>query len=112
MTKMEWEFHHWEWDDFDDYVRKYDSDVEPVSLRSVLGKQFEGIGVLIKRGLIDPTLVDDLMSASIIGYWEKWGPVVKEWSVRRNIPQASEYQEYLYNTIREIAERQHPELKT
>jgi len=112
MTKMEWELSNWEWDDFDDYVSKYDSDVESISLRSVLGRQFEGIGVLIKRGLIDPALVDDLMSASILGYWEKWGPVVKEWRVRRNIPQASEYQEYLYQTIKAIAEKQHTELET
>jgi hypothetical protein len=111
ITKMEWEFRNWEWDDFDDYLRKYNSDVESISVRAVIGKYYEGIGVLIKRGLIDPTLVDDLMSSAILGYWEKWGPIVEEWRVRMGMPQASEYQEYLYNTIKAIAEEQHPELR-
>jgi hypothetical protein len=112
ITKMEWEFKNWEWDDFDDYMRKYNSDVESISVRAVIGKYYEGIGVLIKRGLIDPALVDDLMSSAILSYWEKWGPVVEEWRVLMGMPQASEYQEYLYNVIKAIAEEQHPELKT
>ena len=112
ITKMEYEFRNWEWEDFDDYMRKYNSDVESFSLRSVIGKYYEGIGVLIKRGLIDPTLVDDLMSSAILGYWEKWGPIVAEWRAHYNMPQASEYQEYLYNIIKAIADEQHPELRT
>ncbi len=78
ITEMEFEFRNWEWDEYDDFERKY-SDIKSTSLRAVLGKYYEGIGVLIKRGLIDPTLVDDLMSSAILNYWEKWGPVVEEW---------------------------------
>lgn len=110
MTKLEWEFQEWEWDDYDDYVRKYHADLENRSLRTTLGKYYEGIGVLVKRGLIDPTFVDDLMSSAILRYWEKYEPIAKE-DRKRWMPMAAEYQEYLYTVIKPIAEKQHPELK-
>lgn len=77
MTRMELEFQEWEWEDTDDYIHKYRSNIEPRSLRGVLGKYLEGIGVLIERGLIDPTLVDDLMSSAVLMYWQKFGPVAR-----------------------------------
>jgi hypothetical protein len=112
ITQMEMEFRDWEWNNFEDFESKYASDIESLSLRSVLGKYYEGIGVLVKRGLIDPTLVDDLMSSAILIYWEKFGSIIEEWRERLGFPQAAEYQEYLYNEIKAIAEKQHPELMT
>jgi hypothetical protein len=48
----------------------------------------------VKRKLIDPELVDDLISSGVIGVWEKIEPVVLEWRVRRHYPQLMEYFEY------------------
>jgi hypothetical protein len=110
MTKMEYEFQQWEWDDYDDYVSKY-HDLENRSLRTTICKYYEGIGVLVKRGLIDPTFVDDLMSSAIMKYWEKYEPIAKE-DRKRWMPMAAEYQEYLYTMIKPIVEIQYPELKT
>ena len=112
MSKMEFEFQEWEWEDYDDWERKYESDLDALSLRATLGKYYEGIGVLIKRGLVDPTLVDDLMSSAIIMYWRKFSPIIEEGRRRSGLPQRAEYQEYLYNQIMDIAKKQHPELKT
>jgi hypothetical protein len=109
MTKMEYEFQEWQWNDYDDYVRKYESDVNSLSLRTTIGKYYEGIGVLVKRGLVDPTFVDDLMSTGILRYWEKFEPIVRETRARSDWPQRAEYQEYLYNQIKKVAESQHPE---
>ena len=39
-------------------------------------------------------------------------PYIKERRVRDNYPQMYEHVEYLYNQIKQIAEQQHPELKT
>jgi hypothetical protein len=112
MSKMELEFQEWEWEDYDDWERKYESNIDALSLRTTLGKYYEGIGVLVKRGLIDPTLVDDLMSVAILRYWMKFEPVIVEARRRSGYPQRAEYQEYLYNEIFAIAKKQHPELKT
>jgi len=37
----------------------------------------EGIGMLMKKGLIDPEIVDDLMSGVIVSVWEKIEPSVQ-----------------------------------
>jgi len=100
--------------DYDDYISKYDSDINPEAYdkNRSLGSFYEGIGVLVKRNLIDPHMVDDLMSNAILRYWEKYGPIMAEIRVHRNYPQAGEWAEYLYNVIKQIVEQQHPELKT
>ena len=112
LTRMQMEFQTWEWDDYDDWVEKYESNLDAKSLRATIGMFYEGVGVLIKRGLIDAALVDDLMSTPILSYWRKFEPVIKEARERSGYPQRAEYQEYLYNQILAIAEKQHPELKT
>jgi hypothetical protein len=74
---------------------------------------FEGVGVLVKRKLVDPSLVDDLMSDMVLRFWEKFGePMIKIRQVRDNYPQYFEHVEYLYSVIKPIVESQHPELKT
>ncbi len=102
----------WEWTDYDDYEEKYRTEAKRVPFSSI-GIFFEGIGVLVKRELIDPTLVDDLMSSMVLRFWDKFGEsVIKEKQVRDDYPQYFEYVEYLYNVIKPMVESQHPELKT
>ena len=76
------------------------------------GTFLEAIGVLVNRGMIDVTLVDDLMSGSILKWWEKFEPVQLEIRERFNWPQNAEWGEYIYKQIKPIVEEQHPELKT
>jgi len=104
----------WEWNNYDDWNEKYGAETNPEAYSQYvfIASWFEGIGVLIKRKLIDPTMVDDLMSLVSLWGWEKFGPIVREYRVRKNRPQYFEFWEYLYNEIRAIAYEQHPELKT
>jgi hypothetical protein len=96
--------------DFDDYLSKIDVNPELYDKGRSLGSFYEGIGVLVSRNLIDPFIVDDLMSNAILRYWEKYEPIMAEIRVRENYPQAGEWAEYLYNVIKPIVDRQHPEL--
>ena len=104
----------WEWTDYDDFIRKYGADSNPEAWASFqeLGNFYEGIGVLIKRQLIDPTFVDDLMSGATLWGWEKFGGLVREYRIRENVPFLYEFWEYLYNAVSAIAHEQHPELRT
>lgn len=103
----------WEWKDYDDYLEKYGAEnIEASTAWWSVGKVFEGIGVLVKRGLIDVAIVDDLMSGQILQYWEKVGPIIMEMRRRLNYPQAWEHVEFLYDQILPLVEEQHPELKT
>lgn len=101
-----------EWTDFDDFNGKYLGDIETYTGWRMMARFFEGIGVLVKRGLIDVTLVDDLMSGEAMRYWEMFKPLIEETRERLDWPQALEWVEYLYDQIRPIVEEQHPELKT
>lgn len=100
-----------EWTDFDDFNEKYLGDIEAYTGWRMMARFFEGIGVLVKRGLIDVTLVDDLMSGETMRYWEMFKPLIEETRERLNWPQALEWVEYLYDQIRPIVEEQHPELR-
>ena len=73
---------------------------------------YEGIGVLVKRNLIDISFIDDLMSGLIIISWDKLRDYIYGWREVRNYPQFGEYFEYLYTQIKAIAEEQHPEIKS
>jgi hypothetical protein len=68
---------------------------------------FEGIGVLIKRGLVDISLVDDLMSSYILMTWNKYGPFIKEQQESANRPELWEHFEYLANEIKKVYVTQH-----
>jgi len=113
FMKDNWEIlDEWKWIDLDDFEKKYLDDRDNRAKFMACSDYFEGVGVLVKRKLIDPELVDDLVSSGIMRFWEKTGSVMKEWRLRHHTPQMNEHAEYLYNEVKRIAERQHPEIKT
>ena len=99
--------------DYDDFESKYGFEVNPDAMVKgrMVNAYLEGIGVLMKKGLIDPSIVDDLMSGTIIRYWEKYEPYILEYRKRRDWPQTGEHVEYLYNKIKPIAIKQGKELR-
>ena len=106
------EIMNYQFKDYDDFQSKYGFEVNPDADAKgrMINAYLEGIGVLMKRGLIDPSIVDDLMSGVIIRYWEKYGPYLLEYRKRHDWPQAGEHVEYLYNKIKPIASKQRKEL--
>jgi hypothetical protein len=111
--KKQWNtvMHVWQWDDETEFNSKYGYE-NPIEFTKidVVATFFEGIGVLVKRGLVDISFVDDLMSAHIVTSWEKFKPMIENWRERDNNPQLSEWWEYLYNEVKPIMEDQHPEI--
>jgi hypothetical protein len=87
--------------DFDDWWAKYGpSNPEALQSFDIISHYFEGAGVLVKKGLLDPTMVAELVSEELSDYWEKYGPVIKEYRKRSNKPKAGENQEYLYDLFK------------
>jgi hypothetical protein len=99
----------WQWRDYDEFTAKYMNDKESSRIMNLVGSLLEGLGVYVKRGFIDATLVDDLMSSYVVVFWQKLGPIFIEYRKRMNSPTSLEYGEYLYNVIYEIWMREHPE---
>ena len=103
---------NWEWIDYEDFGKNLGSDIENVIALRMVGRFFEGIGLYVKRGLIDVSLVDDLMSGAYVRFWLKFQPIFVEMRIRQNFPQMLEWIEYLYNELKPIVETQHPEQAT
>jgi len=102
---------HQEWKDYEDWSEKYGPERNPeaANVYFTLDTYFEGIGTLVKRGLIDPSLVHDLLGSDIVAYWGKMRPIAEGIRKNRNIPSWAENSEYLYDEIRKIYKQQHPE---
>ena len=96
----------WEWSSFEEFVEKY-SPLEMTAKFNSVSTFFEGMGVLVKRNLIDVTVVDDLLSGPIMAIWQKFEPVILEDRRRRGMPTIWEWFEYLYDEVRKVAEEEH-----
>ncbi len=61
----------------------------------------DGVGLLLRDGLLDVDRVYDLMDSTVIPQWEKYGHIVKQ---HRNEgwPDAEEGFEYLYDEIMKV----------
>ena len=81
-------------------------DIDKFVDASSLASFFEGIGLLVKRGLIDINLVAELMSSPLIWVWEKVEELVRKTREVTGRPQIYEWFEYLYNEIQRIPSRQ------
>jgi len=96
-----------EFKDYNDYLKKYGATSEKPVYTSVnmVAAYFEEVGLLLRRKLIDISLVDDLQSSDIILTWHKMKPIVEGWRKHFNRPQISEWFEYLYNEMRKREEQ-------
>ena len=87
---------------FDDFWENYGpSNPDKFQSFDLLSHYFEGAGVLVKKGLIDPSLVADLIAEELFGYWEKFGPIIDGFRERSDNPNLGENQEYLYKLLKE-----------
>lgn len=92
----------WEWNDQDDFWNKYGQRTNPeayVSLTSILW-YFEGVGVLLKKGLIDINLADALYSDRYVRFWEKFNPILQGIRDDYENPQYYQNGEYLHKELK------------
>ena len=87
--------------DVHDYEEKYG-----LAEFTAVGMFFEGIGILLKRKLIDIDLVDDMFTSPIKWTWEKIKDIILEARKDRNQPEILEWFEYLYNEMKKREQRQ------
>jgi hypothetical protein len=93
----------YQWTDFNDVWTKYGPDANPEAYSNLmlLRTFFEGLGILVKKKLIDVALIEDLLSARVVWYWEKaLGPVIREIRKMTNDPTQADHIEYLYHELK------------
>jgi hypothetical protein len=99
-----------EWRDYDDYERKYGSDEHPemYAKRCAALYELQGVGYLLKKGLIDKDTAYSLAETQGLWLWRKFEPIVREQRVRYKTPEQYADLEFLAaETAKELERRGH-----
>jgi hypothetical protein len=94
-----------QFEDYTDYVKRYSTNSEVKAALMSVVTYFEGIGVLVKRKLVNMELVDDLLNLNIVRTWKKVKPWAEGTRKRFAHPQSLEWFEYLYNEMQKREQR-------
>jgi len=67
------------WEDYEDYMQKYDSTINPesASIRNAHWTFYEGLGLLLRDNLIERETVYRLQGIRCLLVWFKWETVIK-----------------------------------
>ena len=82
-----------------------ETNIEDASVSGEVCAFFEGMGLLVKKRLIDINLVAELLSSPLCWVWEKLEKDIKRARDHSGRPQIWEWFEYLYNEIQMIPSR-------
>jgi hypothetical protein len=96
-----------EYKDYDDFLKMYgqlhSEKPEQMAILSILN-YLEGMGILVRRKLVDADFVYDFWSGDIPTLWEKVKPIVEGERKKWNYPLLLNA-EYLYNEIKKREQR-------
>ena len=94
----------WDFRTFDEFFDKCGPETNPDdhAIWDCITSRLDGIGVLLKRGLIEPNLTYDLLYGSVIELWKRFIPVILEYRDRNKAPEAWADLEYLYHEMVKI----------
>ena len=98
-----------EMNNVDDWL-KLQEDKEMFSILARQLSYLEGIGVLVREGLIDIGLVAKLSSGNILEFWSRFGDGIKKLREFYDWPRWAIEVEYLHDQII-VYSKKHPELK-
>ena len=92
----------YQWSDLNDWKSKYSPDVDPESYAhyAILITFFEGLGVLVKKRLIDISLVEDLLSQRVVWCWEHIRSIAFDARKQLNDPTQYDHFEFLYHEMK------------
>jgi hypothetical protein len=101
------------WDDFDDYVKKYDSSVnrENFAKRIAFWNTCEAIGYQYRTGAIDLETIYNVGGIWIMSCWLKFKPIIeryREWEWPKD---ASSNWEYLANALEKMQKEKDADYK-
>ncbi|RLI32545.1 hypothetical protein DRO66_11230 [Candidatus Bathyarchaeota archaeon] len=96
-----------EWEDFDDFARKYSHtlNVEDSSKRFATRYYWEGFGYLLSRGMIDSDTVYEMISTVIFQHWIKYEPIIRGFRERDGAPETWRWFEYLVDEMKKVRDR-------
>ena len=102
FRRLYYEIRGWSWTSYEDWREKYSMPNNPETSSkffSVMG-YFEGMGLLVKKGLVDVEMVDELLKILVYGIWEQYRDIIFETRSRMKIPHYLANYEYLYEEMK------------
>ncbi len=99
------------WKNAEDYDKKYDGNPDGANLDMVMAF-WEGVAVLINRGMIDISLVYELMPTNVTALWGRYEPLIKEKRASGAPPKLYSLVEDLSNKLAEYARLRGDEVVT
>ena len=101
------EFAKMEWKDYDNFEKKYGSDVnlDNYAARDFIATWFKKAGLLLRYGTIDRELLYDFLGEDAIQCWNKYREIVYTQRELYSVPEYARDWEYLHGEMGKIAER-------
>lgn len=98
---------------YQEYHDKYSYDANPEYKRieNTISTFFEGLGTIVREGLLDIRFIASMQGGTTRRYWEKMAPIVKEGRVVGGYPRWLSETEYLYDELMKYM-KEHSELAT
>jgi hypothetical protein len=93
--------------DYDDFLQKYDSTINPehYGKRASVWSYYNSIGYLLMSGRISIDIVYDLLGLPAVLQWNKWGGIILEIREKQALPQYFKGFEYLVDELRKYQKR-------
>ena len=90
------------WGNYEDYMKKYGPEKNPEEFNrfQTLTTFFQGVGILVDRGLVDLGLIHDFASATTIASWERFKPIVYGLRAEKGDPYILWAMEKLYADVK------------
>ena len=104
VTDILW---RWQWTDYDDYWSKYSPRNDPDAnvTRRLARDYYVGLASLVRSGAASIEQVYELNPSGVTRYWEKIGPIAREFRRRNEYPDYLEPVEYLADEMEKLRER-------
>ena len=99
------EWNQMEWSNYDDFEKKYGSDVNPknYAMRQLQMVYFRTLGILVKNGMISRELAFEYVGDGVIYQWNKIREIALTQRKLYNMPEANVHWEYLYGEMVKVA---------
>jgi hypothetical protein len=96
-----------EWEDFDDFARKYSHTENPeeAGKRFAVWNYWESLGYILSRGVIDPDTVFDMFGNSCINNWIQFEPIIRGFREKDGVPEMWKWFEYLADEMKKVREQ-------
>jgi hypothetical protein len=97
-----------EWEDYEDFMRKYGPESNPEAYASVVQviELFQMIGLFVEQNALDIEIVNRHCGKVVVRVWEKVEPFVREFRIWTDNPMHWHSFEYLYHEMKKIYQQE------